>query len=175
MNSKLIIIIIAIIAVVGVIGIIANNTMESTTTSPSDLNVSAENKVQIIIEADANFNGTIIIYTYSNLKKNENGSYNITEFYKKHVGYKEYKGNEIEIPIINGKATYDLPENTQFFIVAPLGETNEIFEDIDRKITLDFYINGKLIEQANSVIDGPVFEIIFGDKIYDAHGNTLKI
>jgi hypothetical protein len=173
MNNKLIIIIVAIVIVVGVVGIIASSIMPNTK-NLSDINTSAESKAQIKVESDTNFNGTITLYTYHNLKKNDNGNYNMTEFYKSDKGAMEYHGHKIEIPIINGKATYDIPENAQFFIINPRGHCNERFNSENQKISVYFYSNGGLISQSDSIIKGSIFEIDFGDIIYDLQGNIIE-
>ncbi|MDR0911058.1 MAG: zinc ribbon domain-containing protein [Methanobrevibacter sp.] len=172
-NTKRIIVIILIIILLIFGGIFAFNKITNTTTIDPLL----IGKSQLKVDSETLFNGSITIYTYSNLKSNSNGSYNWSQFFEPGFLWRDYVGSKIDIPIVNGKATYDLPSNTQFFIVYDYGHTNKIFNynpNDTVTITVSFYSNGVLKAQSISELYSDQFDISFGGDIYNLNGELFN-
>ncbi|MBF4469148.1 MAG: hypothetical protein ISP01_07055 [Methanobrevibacter arboriphilus] len=146
-------------------------------TGTNNINPASIGKTQIVVDSDTKFNGSIKIYKYSNLESNENGSYNMTQFFKPGFIFRDYTGIPIEIPIVDGKASYDIPNDVQFFIVYSYGSTNKDFgytSDSNDAVTVSFYSNGVLVAQSISELYADQFDIDFGGTIYDLKGGTME-
>jgi len=163
-NKELIITCVAIILWCIVGGIILDNVLPS-------IDPLLSGKTQIRVESTAKFNGSIEINTFSNVKANENGSYNRSQFVNS-TGYYIYTGDVIRIPIVDGKATFYLPNDVQFFTIYPCGFANSK-ESENAAVKISFYSNGVLITDAVDVISHGEFWIRFGRSIYDVNGERL--
>ena len=138
-------------------------------------NSNSTGKIQIIVDSNTSFRGSIDVYTFSNVQANENGSYRMSQFFRTISGSKDPSGRPHEIKIIDGKATFDIPEGTQFFIVDQFGDTdNEFGHNSNNLVTVSLYSNGAIIKQSTNPIVVEEFKIDFGYLIFDSNAKVLS-
>lgn len=170
MEKNRIILIIAIVAIILVLGVVGVFMVTG-----SNVNPLASGKDQIVVESDTKFNGSIQIFTYKNLTSNSNGSYNYSQFFDQY-GYPV--GSQIDIPIVNGKATFDIPKNVKFvaFGGAGSGTTDKNYGyNTGKSVTVSFYSNGVLMGQSITDIYADLFDVELYNNIYSTNGEVIPM
>lgn len=166
-NTKYIIIAVTIIALAAIA------VFALSMTGTVDLNINP--KITVSSE-DPNMNGIITVYEFKNIEKNSNGTYNVSQFIN-NLGV--YTGNTKDIPVKEGKAEYELSDDTEFFTVYYLvnditpnyGFGNESAPMVEVK----YIANGK---EVLSSIDQAYYDqcdIKWAGRIYDTDGNALEL
>lgn len=179
---KYLIIGIIIIVIIAIIGIGAYIYLTNGSTN-GDINIdpSTAGKTVLKVHANDNVSGKVTVYEYSNIQKNANGTYNLSQFgdYYGLLGFYEYQtGSSQDIQIIDGEAEYTVTNGTQFLYVYPFVTdlSNDYgFDGSNKTITLELYINGVKKFSSTSEMYADQADISFGDKLIDlSNGKALS-
>lgn len=142
--------------------------------SGEDNSLSDENGL-IKIECDDNsISGTLVIHEFKNIKQDNNTTtINASEFYDD-KGYLK-GGIQNSIKIKDGKAEYQLHNDTEFFSVEYFIE-NINPETAESLITVEYLFNGETLlssSENNGGID--ICSVSFGDTIYSVNGTEPEL
>lgn len=174
MEKKHIIIIAVLVVIIAILAV-------TVLSMGNGVNLQKNNNGTIKISSDDNsVSGKLTIHEYKNIKKNPNGTYNITQFYDK---FGTPKGIKNDIPIKNGKAEYTLHNDTEFFIVDSITKvkSNDTGNTSTPTINVEYLYNGKSILSSSEPVNfyPEVSEkdclVSFALDIYSLDGNKLSI
>ena len=172
---SILIVIIAIMAV-GILMVSNSNGGASDTNAGSanfGLDPSSMGKTVIKVTSDNDdISGKMEVYEFRNIKQNENGTWNLSEFgdYYGLLGfYGENNGAEHDVLIKNGVAEYEIQNDTQvifvyYYITDISGEGN---------ITVDLNVNGVQKFSSTSDIYSGQCNINWGDQLITMDGNII--
>ena len=163
-NKMLMVVLIALIAIVSVgscsAGIldILNGDIGSAGTITIDCN-------------DTNESGQLMIIEFNDIKQNENGTYNASQF---GTNDGEWNGNVVLIPIENGKAEYNLSADTEMFAVDNyiVNITNDYGFSNDSAPTFDvkYSYKGEEVLSSSEHAYADQCDVSFGGDIYFING-----
>lgn len=132
-----------------------------------------DNNAISISSDDSSVSGKLMICEWSDVKSNENGTYNITQFISKYGGN---EGTTNDIIIKDGKAEYTLRNDTDFFMVSPLiKDINQSNNNSEGSVKVEYLHNGKsLITSSNKISIFRECKVSFGSQIYSTNGTKLS-
>ncbi|MGL4669212.1 MAG: hypothetical protein ACRCVG_01245 [Methanobacteriaceae archaeon] len=164
------IIVIIIVAIIGFVAVTISINGNTNGINMSSIDSAPKGKMVIKVQADDNVTGVLKLVEYSNITKNNNGTYNLSQFGKSYalLGYPVYSyGAEQDIQMIDGKAEYEVSSGTQFIAMYSyitelnknygIGQTNN-----KNYVTVDLYINGVKNNQVNPICIPPK-QILIGE------------
>ena len=113
------------------------------------------------------------VFEFRNIKQNDNGTWNLSEFgdYYGLLGfYGDNNGAEHDVMIQNGTAEYEIKNDTQVFFVY------YYITDISGKgnITVDLNVNGEQKFSSISEIYSNQCDINWGDQLITLDGNVIS-
>lgn len=175
MEQKHMIIIGVLIAVIAIlaVGIIV---VSNSNGSGSGLNLDPGSMGKTVIKVSSDnpdISGKIEVFEFRNIKQNENGTWNLSEFgdYYGLLGfYGDNTGAEHDIMIKNGQAEYEIQNDTQvifvyYYITDVSGEGN---------ITVDLNVNGVQKFSSTSDVYSNQCDISWGDQLITLDGNVIS-
>ena len=124
---------------------------------------------------DNSMSGKLKIIEFKNIKKNSNGTYNVTQFYNR---YGVPTGTTNDILIKDGKAEYTLHNDTEFFII------EHYITDIKPNygygnngsaplVTVDYSLGGKSVLSSSDTAYADQCDVTFGGRLYALDGSTI--
>lgn len=175
-NKHLIIIgVLAIIIVILAVGImIISNPNGGTSNGGFGIDTGSMGKTMIKVTSDNDaVSGKMEVFEFRNIKQNDNGTWNLSEFgdYYGLLGfYGDNNGAEHDVMIQNGTAEYEIKNDTQVFFVY------YYITDISGKgnITVDLNVNGEQKFSSISEIYSNQCDINWGDQLITLDGNVIS-
>lgn len=165
-NTKYIIIAVTIIALAAIAAFALMMTGTLDLSSNPTITVNSE---------DTSMSGKLTITEFINIEKNSNGTYNVSQFMN---NYGAWTGNTKDIPIKDGKAEYELSEDTQFFTVnyyiMDIRPDYGFGNDTAPIVEVKYIANGDEVLSSSNQAYVDQCDITWGGRIYDTDGNILN-
>lgn len=163
------------IIIIGVLVIIIAILAVTILTMGNNINILHDTGNIKISSEDSSMSGKLTITEFKNIKKNENGTYNISQFYDR---FGMPTGAKNDIVIKDGKAEYTLHNDTEFFIVdyyiTDIKPKYNYGNDSAPKVTVEYLHNGKSVLSSSETAYADQCDVTFGVKIYSLDGTTLS-
>lgn len=128
-----------------------------------------------IIECnDTNESGQMMIIEFKDIEQNENGTFNTSQF-----GNNDgvWNGNVVYIPIENGRAEYNLSNDTEMFAVdsyiTNLTKEYDIADDSTLAFDVKYLFNGEEVLSSSEHAYFDQCDVSFGGNIYYLNGTGL--
>lgn len=128
-----------------------------------------------IIECnDTNESGQMMIIEFKDIEQNENGTFNTSQF-----GNNDgvWNGNVVYIPIENGRAEYNLSNDTEMFAVdsyiTNLTKEYDIADDSTLAFDVKYLFNGEEVLSSSEHSYFDQCDVSFGGNIYYLNGTGL--
>ena len=120
---------------------------------------------------DTTESGQLMIIEFKDIEQNENGTYNTSQF---GTNDGEWKGNVVYIPIEDGKAEYNLTDDTEMFAVdsyiIDLNKEYELADDTTPSFDVKYLFNGDEVLSSSEHAYFDQCDVSFGGNIYFLNG-----
>ena len=127
------------------------------------------------IECDgANETGQLMIIEFKDIEQNENGTFNTSQF-----GNNDgvWKGNVVFIPVVDGRAEYNLTNDTEMFAVdnyiTNLTEEYELADNSTPAFNVKYLFNGEEVLSSSEHAYFDQCDVSFGGNIYYLNGTGM--
>ena len=161
------------LAILGLIILIASVSAVSAGLFDSN---NSDNGIIKIESEDSSMKGTVEIYEFKNIKENDDGSYNITQFYDQD-GLE--KGKKHSITIKDGAAEYALHNDTEFFIIYYFITNIKPEYDLDNEtapmVNVEYLYHGESMLSSSEEAYYDQCDISFGSKVYKVNGDQVDL
>lgn len=178
--QKKYIIIAAIIIIIGIIGaaaIILGAGGDTVGVDPSTMGKT----VLKVSSNDKDLSGKVTIWEFDDVEENENGTYNLSQFgdYYGLLGWDGGNGRTQTINIVNGEATYEIPNTTKIFMLDYyITDLNQDFgydgAGDNVTITVELFVNGVLKFSSSGHPYADQADLDFGHQLIFYDGSVLK-
>lgn len=179
MQKKYIIIAAAIIiiAIIGAAAILLGAGGDSVGVDPSTMGKT----VLKVSSNDKDLSGQITLWEFDDVEENENGTYNLSQFgdYFGLLGWNGGNGRTQTINIVNGEATYEIPDNVKVFMLDTyITDLNKDFgydsAGDNVTITVELFVNGVLKFSSSDHPYSDQANLDFGHQLIFHDGSVLK-
>ncbi len=133
-----------------------------------------DNNVIKITCDDNSMTGVLVILEWHNVQPNTDGKYNMTQFISKYGGN---EGSTNDIIIKDGKAEYNLHNDTDFFMVAPYITGIKLAnQENASNVYVELLHNGESIvtSYSKTPLFGDESQVSFGLQVYSVNGTKLS-
>ena len=121
-----------------------------------------------------NETGQLMIIEFKDIQKNENGTFNTSQF---GTNEGEWNGNVVYVPVVDGKAEYNLTNGTEMFgvdnYITNLTEEYEIADNSTPTFDVKYLFNGDEVMSSSEHAYFDQCDVSFGGNIYYLNGTGL--
>ena len=131
--------------------------------------------VTIIIDCNGtNETGQLMIIEFKDIQKNDDGTFNTSQF---GTNEGEWNGNVVYVPVVDGKAEYNLTNGTEMFgvdnYITNLTEEYEIADNSTPTFDVKYLFNGDEVMSSSEHAYFDQCDVSFGGNIYYLNGTGL--
>lgn len=124
---------------------------------------------------DSNLSGKLMIVEFKDIQENENGTYNTSQF---GTNDGKWNGDIVYIPIKDGKGSYTLSNDTQFFaldmFITDLNKDFDYENESAPFIDVNITYNGENVASSHEQAYVDQCDVSLGGVIYYLNGTALK-
>ena len=129
----------------------------------------------IIIDCNGtNETGQLMIIEFKDIQKNDDGTFNTSQF---GTNEGEWNGNVVYVPVVDGKAEYNLTNGTEMFgvdnYITNLTEEYEIADNSTPTFDVKYLFNGDEVMSSSEHAYFDQCDVSFGGNIYYLNGTGL--